>query len=805
MANPVWSLSVDLTTKTATFQSGLADAAKNARGAFADIKSGAGEMGSAVGYSTGEARHSVMMLGEEFGVHLPRALTTFIASIGPIGPALEAAFPFLAIAVGATLLIEHLAKMHEAGEKLTDDQVRFGTAIQNAFNTLDEKILQARIRSDELRNDHLGALRLQLELIDKQSMKELVHSFEEVAKAADVVMKDLQGHWYTFGIGSDGANHALQQFRTQWESLVAQGKSKEASDLLAGTRQSAEHILDMMKQYKANQTVVGGDNPHGGDYNKFEEAALELKKAGVGVTEKEIQAQQNLVGALRDVTGLAERANELKSLDKANAGKSESNQGATQAAAAARQAAESQMRLNEQTLASERATAEALLTTHRASIEGRLASDIAFAGRDRDIQLAANQAEVSGLDKSGKDYQNQLKGLQEKSLEITGEYATKVAELKAKATTAEYNRDLTALEQSEREKIETTQQGSAARLSAIDAAIKQEQAANLQDTNFFRDLLNQRAKFLQQETEEENKRRTEAGTEAAGAEEKSALLTLSAEKQHQALLDSSWRMSQEQRMSEEQKFATDEYNIKLKALEQDKAALDKSGKDYNNNLKRLQDQEKQLTQQHANEIEAIKEKAEEASNQRILAAEQRSLGQISSGLAQSIMGHETWSRMLISFGDQAAEGMIKNSLMILMQQDKERMGDARKAATSAYATGEKIGGPAGPILGPIFAAAAFAGVMAFESGGVVPGVGRGDIVPSMLEPGEGVVPGGVMDGLSKLARSGGLNGGGHTYHVHVRPTYNVNTIDGDGMQATLEKHSDQLQRHFEGALRKMNR
>src|ERR1035438_8336851 len=76
---PVWVLSVDLQTKTATFQSGLSDAAKSARGAFSDIKSGAGQMGRETSYSMMEARHGVMLLGEEFGVHLPRALTSFIA------------------------------------------------------------------------------------------------------------------------------------------------------------------------------------------------------------------------------------------------------------------------------------------------------------------------------------------------------------------------------------------------------------------------------------------------------------------------------------------------------------------------------------------------------------------------------------------------------------------------------------------------------------------------------------------------------------------------------------------------------
>jgi len=279
---PVWVLSVDLHTKTATFQSGLSDAAKSARGAFADIKSGAGQMGRETSYSMMEARHGVMLLGEEFGVHLPRALTSFIASIGPIGAAMEAAFPFLAVAVGATLLIEHLNKMHEAGEKLTEDQEKFGTATNNAFNKLDEKIIQSKIRAAELSHDTFGALRLQLELIDHQSMDELVHSFEEVAKCADVVMKELEGSWYTFGRGSEGAKSALDKLGLQYEKLLSTGKdadAQSASGLLHGTAAEAQKVLGLLKQLQS----AGRSNPFGSfaDPAKWHEANDALNKMGI--------------------------------------------------------------------------------------------------------------------------------------------------------------------------------------------------------------------------------------------------------------------------------------------------------------------------------------------------------------------------------------------------------------------------------------------------------------------------------------------------------------------------------------------
>ena len=53
---PIWVLSVDLQTKTATFQSGLSDAARSARGAFGEMRGGAGEMGREVGRNTDNTR-----------------------------------------------------------------------------------------------------------------------------------------------------------------------------------------------------------------------------------------------------------------------------------------------------------------------------------------------------------------------------------------------------------------------------------------------------------------------------------------------------------------------------------------------------------------------------------------------------------------------------------------------------------------------------------------------------------------------------------------------------------------------------
>lgn len=803
---PVWVLSVDLQTKTATFQTGLSEAARAARGHFNDIRGGASQMGGAVSYSMSEARHSVMLLGEEFGVHLPRGVTTFLASLGPIGPALEAAFPFLAIAVGATLLIEHLVKMSEAGQKLTEDQLKFGTAAQTAWNQLDEKILQAQLRADELKGDHLAALKTQLELIDKQSMDELVHSFEEVAKAADVVMKDLEGSWYTFDTGSDGANHALQQFRAQYENLLAQGKDKEASDLLKGTRDTALELLTAQQTLKSGNW---GPAKQGGVWDESNPANAEsirkLKAANLDITDKNIAAQQQLVDALNTQLGVEQRIAELKKLESGNATRTTGNEMASQAADAQKQSAQSMLRMGQEVLAADRANADAQLTIHRATVEQRLASDLDFAARDRDLQLAANAQEIAALDKSGKDYQNQLKALNEKALEIQQQYDTTAAELRAKASVESYNRDLAAFEGTEREKISATDSGSKARLAAIDAAIKEEESRNLQDTEFYRDLLKQRAEAARQEAEEEGKLQEEAGREEAENILKTGELALAARKQQIALEDSTRRVSDQTRMQQDISVANQEYQMKLAALQREIAALDKSGKDYNNKLKALQDQEKQLTQQHENDITAIKEKAEQERNDRILAAETRLNDDIARQLTQSLMRHQSWSKMVVSLGDEVVSGMIQNAIKSMLADDMTKERDAAAAARKGFNAGMSFPFPVNIVMAPVLAAGAFASVMAFQSGTEgVPGVGTGDVVPALLEPGEGVVPKGVMEGLRNMANSGGFNGG-NTTHVHVRPTYHVQTIDGDGMKAALEKHTDQLQRHFEQTVRRMNR
>jgi hypothetical protein len=428
MGQPVWTLSVDLQTKTAVFQSGMSDAAKAARGSFQEIKEGANEMGRATGGSMMEARHGVMLLGEEFGVHLPRALTSFIASIGPVGAAMEAAFPFLAIIVGATLLLEHLSKLKEAGAKLTESQANFGTTVANVLNSLDTKLIEAGIQADELNHNHLGALQGRLELIDRQSMEELVKSFGIVAKAADVTFAQLKTSFYQWGVGSDGAKASLERFKVAYDSLLAQQNEGGATALLDSTIEREEKILDLKKQANASQAHSdrGGQK---GDYLKFEEAKLGLQKMGMDLDKVDLASQQKLVDTLHAQAEVQAKVNELKTAQGHNAGRvtqdktdGDGDKAAREQAQAQKQAADEASKLWEENY---RRAVSALQENEREKIDATKEGS--------EARLAAIDAAIK--EENGKGLQDTAfyRGLLTARVNLTREMAAEQAKLSAEA------------------------------------------------------------------------------------------------------------------------------------------------------------------------------------------------------------------------------------------------------------------------------------------------------------------------------------------------------------------------------------
>src|SRR6201999_31727 len=95
------------------------------------------------------------------------------------------------------------------------------------------------------------------------------------------------------------------------------------------------------------------------------------------------------------------------------------------------------------------------------------------------------------------------------------------------------------------------------------------------------------------------------------------------------------------------------------------------------------------------------------------------------GFLSVLSGHRSFASEMSSIASSLTQNLIAAGIARMNQQESEKLSDAKAAATHTYA--EVSGWPVvGPFLAPELAAAAFAATMAFNSGGIVPGVERGD-------------------------------------------------------------------------------
>ena len=149
--------------------------------------------------------------------------------------------------------------------------------------------------------------------------------------------------------------------------------------------------------------------------------------------------------------------------------------------------------------------------------------------------------------------------------------------------------------------------------------------------------------------------------------------------------------------------------------------------------------------------------------------------------------------------------MMQNAIRSAMLEDFGKEREAAHAARLMFLAGMKFPFPANIIAAPLMAAGAFSAVMAFAGGtDAVPGMGKGDVVPAMLTPGEGVVPGGVMDGLRNVAKNGGFD---QKPSMVIHPTFSptVHALDKNGVREVLDTHAKEFHAAFEKTLRKMNK
>src|SRR5581483_5733428 len=116
-----------------------------------------------------EARGEVELLGEMIGVRLPRHVRSFISELPGVGSALSAAFQATAIIFIIDALVqvgEKITEFTHRAEKISEAWDAVHESEQQALDHLTNDLIKAQVETDKLTGDHLGALLLELQLID---------------------------------------------------------------------------------------------------------------------------------------------------------------------------------------------------------------------------------------------------------------------------------------------------------------------------------------------------------------------------------------------------------------------------------------------------------------------------------------------------------------------------------------------------------------------------------------------------------------------------------------------------------------
>jgi hypothetical protein len=252
-------------------------------------------------FSKTEARHAAHMLG------MNRAVGGFVATLPGVGAAMAAAFAPLAImemiewiAKGVEKLMELHDKAAKAARDLGNAEMESASKSADALEGLGDKLLETAIKTDELAGNHIGALRKQLELLDHQSLDELIGTFEKFSAEADKVfaaIKADESFWEVFKSGSTGAKDALVDFQVHYEALRAKGDEKGMGDLLKGTLASAQKILDAQKDAIA---LTQSHLPYEQKEAQLKADLAILDNAHIGADREGLAIQQQVVNALQN-------------------------------------------------------------------------------------------------------------------------------------------------------------------------------------------------------------------------------------------------------------------------------------------------------------------------------------------------------------------------------------------------------------------------------------------------------------------------------------------------------------------------
>ncbi len=474
----VGTLTVDLVANTATFSGDLGKAAQSAE----DFGNDAQEAGSKIDFSMREARGGIALAGEELGVHIPRHLQTLMAEIPGVGLAFAEMLPIVGVVAAIAIIEKLIIKASEAREKMELNAGKLAETTASVMGGLDDKLLEVEKKADELAGNHLGALYITLTQIDHATLKDLASEFTKLAASADASFGDMRRSWYEMRVGSEGAKNALDHFKQQYDTLIAQGKGKEASDLLKGTLDSANASLKALQTAGFVARGMGEASQKALDSQKAlvdvlnAQVEVEGKLAALNMGEKQNAKTEEKQKAQKEADEAVKKAQKAKKaiahafeeLDNGIiAGAAKANKAwaegfekqmgwAAKADEEAKKAGEEkQSEYDEVLRATEKAAEEEykvasekekhLLAIHKQTLEQTAAAEVVADQKMVDEQVKALNKRIEELDKFAPNYEKKEKELQDKIKQIQEQGAAQQQQIQDQAQVKE----LSSLSQTE--------------------------------------------------------------------------------------------------------------------------------------------------------------------------------------------------------------------------------------------------------------------------------------------------------------------------------------------------------------------
>jgi len=352
-----------------------------------------------------------------------------------------------------------------------------------------------------------------------------------------------------------------------------------------------------------------------------------------------------------------------------------------------------------------------------------------------------------------------------------------------------YEKAVAGLEESEKEQITATAQGSQARIDVIVAALVAEQSKGLQDTSFYKSLLIQKIEA----TKSYAQTIQTIGDESLKFEEELSKLRYESDLAGTA---NALKMGQESlnqdvanRKAAEERRYTDLKN----SISNEMALSAAAGTLTEVQQKQMNDKLAIEEQKHVAQMAAIDRKAEQEKVLMYQAAEDKLGNAIAKTAAKSIVESKNMGDAFHALGKQMAEAALTSLLELETVEGRKKLVKAKSAASGAYTGVMDMDLP--PIIAFPLAiasgAAAFAGVMAFEQGGIVPSTQM-----AMVHQHEMILPSHISQGLQgMIANNRGAKG-------NPSVVMNISTPNADSFRASRHQIDSDMHHSITTAARR---